>query len=505
MPDGHLVFLCRNGSGAIMSERHAIIDIGSNSVRLVVYGEPRRAPTVLTNEKVTARLGRNLGETGVLSDKAMKTALAALGRFATLLRLMGIDDVQTVATAAARDAANGREFLDAVAKLGLEPRLLSGEEEAIASAHGVMAAFPGAKGVVADLGGGSLELTELDGDKVRHGVTMPFGTLRLEAMRQAGPQKFAARVRKALQGAQWSEGAGLPMYLVGGSWRALARYAMAKLDWPLDDPHGWELDTETAIEICRTVVSGKLRTDVPRLSAARLASLPDAAALLGLLAREIKPSSLVFSAWGLREGLLYRRLDPAVRAQDPLLAAVSAFVETLDVSASSASMVAGWTAQVCSELDASKERLRLAATMLALAAQRIEPNLRMEEAMGWALRKRWIGVDDRERAILAMAAIANSGRTQTPPEFLRLASAADLHEAVTWGLATRLCRKFSACITGTLADSELRLRDGRLELAIAPALAPLYTEALDKNLRLLAAWLEIEQAVVPMMQGAEAD
>jgi exopolyphosphatase/guanosine-5'-triphosphate,3'-diphosphate pyrophosphatase len=489
------VYLINRMAGTAVNERHAIIDIGSNSVRLVVYGGPPRAPSVLLNEKVTARLGKNVGEEGRLSEKAMKAALAALARYAALLRLMEISDVETVATAAVRDASNGGDFLEAVGGLGLDPRLLSGEEEAITSAHGVMAAFPGARGVVADLGGGSLELTELDGETCRHGITLPFGTLRLEALRAAGAQKFSARVHKALRSAEWSEGVGLPLYLVGGAWRALARYAMAKLDWPLDDPHGWELDTATAIKLCRSLVSGKLAIPVPRLSASRLASMPDAAALLAVLAREIRPASLVFSSWGVREGLLFRRLSPVVRAQDPLLAGVAAFAETLDVTPAAATMVAGWTADACAAGANGNERLRLAATMLALAAQRIEPNLRTEQAMDWALRKRWIGIDDRERAILAMAEMANSGRTAVPSEFLRLASMAELHDAVTWGLAIRLCRKFSGCIARSLSGSTLRLLDDSLVLSVQEPLRPLYTEAVEKDLRLLATWLEVEPAV----------
>ncbi|MDR2857577.1 MAG: exopolyphosphatase [Novosphingobium sp.] len=497
-------------AGRAAAGRHAIIDIGSNSVRLVVYGAPARAPSVLLNEKVTPRLGRNVGETGLLSDKAMKTALAALGRYAVLLRLMGIDDVETVATAAVRDAANGGDFLDAVGELGLNPRLLSGEEEAITGAHGVMAAFPGAKGVVADLGGGSLELTELDGAHCRHGVSMPFGTLRLEALRAAGVRKFTARVHKALRAAEWSAGAGLPLYLVGGSWRALARYVMFRLGWPLDDPHGWELDTAAALKLLRGIGRGKLATDVPRLPAARLASLPDAAALLAVLAREIAPASLVFSSWGLREGLLFRRLSPAVRVQDPMLAGVAAFTATFDVTPSAAAMVADWTADACGARDggtgdsAARERLRLAATMLALAAQRIEPNLRTEQAMDWALRKRWIGIGDRERAILAMAAMANSGRTRIPPEFLTLASGAELRDAVSWGLAIRLCRKFSGCVARSLSGSSLSRRAGRLVLTVQPALQPLHTEAVDRDLRLLAGWLAAEPAVEPGEVPAEA-
>ena len=154
-----------------LTPARAIIDIGSNTVRLVIYGGPPRAPTVLHNEKVSAKLGRELAESGYLPEKAVKAALAALARYRALLDLMAVRQIDVVATAAVRDAADGAAFLDAVRTLGFAPRLLSGEEEAIASAMGVIGAFPGASGIVADLGGGSLELIDIDGDSCRHGVS----------------------------------------------------------------------------------------------------------------------------------------------------------------------------------------------------------------------------------------------------------------------------------------------------------------------------------------------
>jgi hypothetical protein len=176
------------------SEKRAIIDIGSNTVRMVVYNGPPRAPVVILNEKVNARLGRDLGKTGAINDKSMKTALVALARFSGLLRLLDVKDVECVATAAARDASNGKIFLDAVRQFGLSPRLLSGEEEARASATGVIAAFPGAHGVAADLGGGSLELVEIAEGRSTGGITLPFGTLLLPDLRAAGESRFSETV-----------------------------------------------------------------------------------------------------------------------------------------------------------------------------------------------------------------------------------------------------------------------------------------------------------------------
>lgn len=484
-----------------MSDKHAIIDIGSNTVRLVVYDGPSRAPAVLLNEKVTAKLGKDVARDGLLSEKASGVALSALARYAALLKLMSVRDIEVVATAAARDARNGPEFLNAVRCIGLKPRLLTGEEEALTSAMGVLAAFPGARGIAGDLGGGSLELTELKGDHAEHGISLPYGTLRLPALRAQGAARFTREVRTSLREAEWSSGRGVPFYLVGGSWRAFARYAMHKLDWPLDDPHGYELSPEDALAICLLVARGKLDTDLPRIAASRLASLPDAAALLGALVDEIGPEKLVFSSWGLREGLLYRKLDRTTRAQDPLLASVAGFADSFGISADHATMIAGWTAAISPDCDGRDEALRLAATMLAQAAMQIEPNLRAETAMSWALRKRWIGIDARGRAMLAAAILANTGIIDLPDELHRLATAADLRAAIGWGLAIRLCRKLTGCTAQAISNSALRPDDGHLIVVVREPMHALYSNTIGKDHRLLADWLELEPSVELLPQS----
>jgi exopolyphosphatase / guanosine-5'-triphosphate,3'-diphosphate pyrophosphatase len=472
-----------------MSDPRAIIDIGSNTVRMVIYGAPPRAPAVLFNEKVTARLGKGVAENGQLSAKSMATALAALRRFAAMLRLKGVADWQCVATAAMRDATNGGAFLEQVAALGLEPRLLSGEEEALASARGVIAAFPGAAGVVGDLGGGSLELVDIDGKTCSHGSSMPLGTLQLTRLRAEGGAKFSRNVHKILALDDWAGEHNLPLYLVGGSWRALARYAMYLENWPLDDPHGYEIAPERALTLVRSIGSGKPIGEVPGLSRSRLAALPDAAALLGVLVREIRPSRLVFSSWGLREGLLNGRLSPAAQAQDPLLAGVASFCEKLGDSPSTASMVAGWTVLANPEGGSSAERLRLAATMLALASMQVEPNLRAELAFDWAMRKRWTGIDARGRALLAMTVLANTGRTTIPDSLIRLAALDELREAAAWGLAIRLCRRFSGCSPHSLSGSALDIEHGALVLSVRKPLDALLSDIVERDLASLASWL----------------
>lgn len=476
-----------------MIDQRAIIDIGSNTVRMVIYGGPPRAPVILFNEKVTARLGRGVAETGLLSGKSKAAALAALGRYAALIELHGVRSVETVATAAVRDAANGAKFLEAVAALGLNPRLLSGEEEAVTSAMGVIGAFPGARGVVADLGGGSLELVHVDGQECEHGTSLPLGALRLPQLRAGGSVTFGQRIRKVVKSAKWTCPPGETLYLVGGSHRAIARFAMQALTWPLDDPHGFELSPEDALRICRMVMRAKVPALVPGLAPSRQVGLSDTAALLAVLLKQIRPSRLVFSSWGLREGLLHSALAAPARAQDPLLAGVSTFAETLGVSAADAAMVAGWTAAALPADGAHRESLRLAATMLALGAQRLEPNLRAQHAAEWALRKRWIGVDSEGRAVMAACILANAGRNAISPVGLeRLASPESLREAQAWGLAIRLCRRFSGISAQALANSALTVDGARLVLSVQPGFGALYTDPIEKDLRALAEKLGLQ-------------
>lgn len=468
-----------------MSDRRAIIDIGSNTVRLVVYNGPPRAPVTLHNEKVNARLGRDLGKTGAIPDKALRLALTALERYAALLHLLDVAHVNCVATAAARDASNGPQFIASVRALGLSPRVLTGEEEARASATGVLAAFPGAKGVAADIGGGSLELVEIDGGIRPGGVTLPFGTLRLPDLRARGAVPFGAAVRAGLKKAGWNKGEGLPLYIVGGSWRALALQAMRDLDWPVDDPHGFELPAETALRLARRYAKGRPPHPDPRISSSRLASLPDAAALMAQMILRLRPSHLVFSSWGLREGLLHAALPQHVQDEDPLLAGVAAFADPAFVSLDRARAIAQWTAPACAD-KRQDGSMRIAATLLAMSAMRNEPNMRTEEAMTWALRKRWIGLDMHGRAMLAMTVFANSGQTQAPDAFLRLATQEDLDRAIVWGLAVRLCRRLTTGNPAAMAQCQLERRGTALVLTLADGMRPLYSASLAKDLKALS-------------------
>lgn len=475
----------------------AVIDIGSNTVRLVVYSGSRRVPEVWLNERVTARLGRDLAETGAMPEKAVDYALSALARYAAIIEDLEIEDVQTVATAAVRDASNGPEFLRRTAELGLKPQLLSGEEEARGSAFGVIGAFPGALGTVADLGGGSLELVMIENGDCHDGVSLPLGTLRLPALCAKGSETFRKTVKKEMARAGWAAAHPGPLYMVGGTWRALAVFTMRERDHPLTDPHAFSLTVEETDQVAKRVArmeADKLAA-IPGIASARAAGLPNAAAMLRTMLAELQPDGVVFSSWGLREGLLFQRLPAEVRQQDPLIAAVSRFAGPRGGSPTLAAMIAAWTADVANGDGNGGERLRLAATMLAMAAAHVEPNLRARHAYEWAMDKRWVGLDPEGRARLAAALLAAGGKIAPPQELERLASWDSLREAVGWGLAFRLCRRIGAGSRVSLLTSELCRKGDRLVLWFDPSRAQLASDQIMGDLKALAQWLGLEPAL----------
>ncbi len=492
----------RDGALGGASAERAIIDIGSNTVRLVVYGGTMRAPTVLLNEKVTAKLGREIAATGRLADEAMALALRGLKRFTLLLADLGIKDIETVATAAVRDAVNGPEFVESLRAIGLNPRVISGEEEALLSAHGVIGAFPDARGIVADLGGGSLELVRVADGQTDSASTLPLGTLRLPEYRKGGRGEMRKNLDKAIRKGGWDlsatpEAANGALYLVGGTWRAMAVYAMAARGYPLSDPHGFVIETPVALELATGLALSETDTlkGRDRISSMRAEKLPDAAVLLQALLTRLAPDRVVFSSWGLREGLLYDRLPAHTRSQDPLLAGVAVFANQRGSAPTLATRMAAWTLDAAPAREHGSERLRLAATMLALAGMQIEPNIRLPQAINWALHKRWVGIDGKGRAMLAAAIAANGNQMSLPSEVRTLAGEDALEEAVRWGLALRLARRLGAQSARSLEVSRLVIEDGALVLRLATSHAALFGQPTEKDMKLLAGRLGLSWRV----------
>jgi len=469
--------------------RAGIIDIGSNSIRLVVYDGPARIPSILFNEKVMAGLGRGLVRDGALDAESIDRAMSALSRFQRLARQIGVLDLRTVATAAVREARNGSAFLDRLRAQGLQVELLSGDQEAEMAGYGVLAGIPDAAGLVGDLGGGSLELIELGNGAVGRRASFPLGVLRIAAIRAKNARSLDKAVCDLLDKAGWTGGRGEPFYLVGGSWRALARLDMHLTDYPLPMIHHYRMPAESAQRLVRVLahLDKKRLREVPGLSAARAASLMDAAMLLAVLVRRLGSAGLVVSAYGLREGLLHQSLPPAIRAQDPLISAAreegvrqGRFPEHGDV-------LDRWIAPLFAGESVADARLRHAACLLADIGWRAHPDFRPDRGLETALHGNWVGIDARGRAMTAHALYASFGGAGVVPIVGKLAPAEDLARAERWGLAIRLGQRLSGGVAEALEASALSIDRDALTLRLTPEDMPLYGESVERRHKTLAA------------------
>ena len=482
--------------------RTAIIDIGSNSIRLVVYQGPARLPAILFNEKVLAGLGRSLAAAGTIDDVAMALARTALARFAWLAREMEVTDLRTVATAAVRDADNGAALIAIARDAGLRVEILSGEEEAEAAGLGVVSGIPDADGIVGDLGGGSLELVRVSGGRLGPRVSFPLGVLRLPALREK--RVLDRRVAQLLAEAGWDgagrddAGRGLPLYLVGGSWRGLARLDMDATRYPLPVIHQYPMSAATIARLRRTlshVDKARLKA-VPGLSSGRIPTLGDAAALLGVLLNHLKSSGTVVSAFGLREGLLFGALDAETRAADPLLVATRDEGRRSGRFPEHGDLLDRWIAPLFDGDRPQDARLRAAACQLADVGWRANPEFRAERGVEIALHGNWVGVDGRGRALMAQALWTSLGGAQTSPAPLpALAGEPALRRAMQWGLAMRLGQRLSGGMAAPLQRTRLEVRDGQVRLWCEAGDAGLYGEAVEKRHRALAAALGLVAAV----------
>lgn len=480
------------------AHRTAIIDIGSNSIRLVVYDGAARLPATLFNEKVMAGLGRSLTETGAIDESALTMATTALARFASLAREMEADSIRTVATAAVREASNGGQLIAIAQSLGLEVELLSGEAEALAAGYGVLSGIPDADGIVGDLGGGSLELVRVVAGTVTDRVSFPLGVLRIGAIREKGKGTLDRTVAKLLDEAGWTgRGAGLPFYLVGGSWRALARLDMHLTGYPLPVIHEYAMPAATVTRLQRTIQQlgkGKIRA-VPNLSSGRIATMEDAAALLGVLIKHLGSRETVASAFGLREGLLYGDLTIEQRQEDPLIVAARDEAQRSGRFPEHGDLLDTWIAPLFDD-DADLARLRHAACLLADVGWRANPEFRAERGLEIALHGNWVGIDARGRALLAQALFTSlGGGFESPPPIGQLASLDDLEHAKLWGLAMRLGQRLSGGVAGPLRRSSLGATGEELVLTLEDEDAALYGEAVEKRHRALAGALGLTAAV----------
>jgi exopolyphosphatase / guanosine-5'-triphosphate,3'-diphosphate pyrophosphatase len=460
----------------------AVVDIGSNSIRLVLYRVEGRSIWPIYNEKVLAGLGRDLARTGKLSVEGVKAALPALRRFRAVLDSTQPGSIITVATAAVREAKDGPDFVKQVKKqAGFEVRVLSGEEEARYSALGVLAGIPGAEGVAGDLGGFSLELIRLQAGSLGKGITLPLGPFALRGPDGFDPESTAKEAGKRLVPAK---GFGSDtFYAVGGAWRNLALIHMQMTGYPLKIVHEYQMSGEEAMRTARFIArqSKSSLERIQGLSKKRLDSIPYAAAVLCALVEKLQLKRIIICAWGVREGLLFDAMPVAVRRLDPMVEGFAALGGRFDQAETLGGALTDWIGPVMTALpplfeQGRDDQLGAAACRLADFGSRFHPDHRAELVFHQVLRAPVAGIAHAERSFLAVAAYArHTASTDLPePETLhQLLTPERLHRARALGAAIRLGCDISGRSPPLLAKSKIGLKDGALVLEAVKAGADL--------------------------------
>ncbi|MBC7279947.1 Ppx/GppA phosphatase family protein [Hoeflea sp.] len=389
----------------------SVIDIGSNSVRLVIYEGLNRSPSVLFNEKVLCGLGKGLVATGRMDETGIARALAALVRFRALSEQARASEMHVLATAAAREAENGASFIaDAEAILGCRIRLLTGEEEARFSALGIIAGYFQPDGIAGDLGGGSLELVDVKGTGHSGGQTLPLGGLRLAEMSGNSISRARSIARRSLKKSPVLQGgAGRTFYAVGGTWRNIAKLHMEISNYPLHMMQAYEIDAEPAIEFLGEVSAMKQSriSAIKAISRNRRGLLPYGAVALQETLIAMKAARVSFSALGVREGYLFSLLGRAEAARDPLLTAANELAILRARSPEHARELAAWTGRMFPVFGVNESeeesRYRQAACLLADISWRAHPDYRGLQALNIIAHSTFTGISHAGRAYIALA------------------------------------------------------------------------------------------------------
>ncbi|MBI1779083.1 MAG: Ppx/GppA family phosphatase [Proteobacteria bacterium] len=498
----------RRGGKGRKHGRVAVLDIGSNSIRLVVYDRECRTPVPIFNEKVLCGLGRGLAETGRLSAAAMASARENLVRFVAIARAMGVRRMDALATAAVRDAANGREFVSDIERRSqIKVRVISGEEEARLSALGVLSAIPDADGVMGDLGGASLELVDLGHGRTRDQVTLPLGPLRLVDL-AGNSRKRAHRLVDAYLGRlRWlNDLDGREFYAVGGAWRSLARVHMAHCEYPLRVIHHYAIERREAETFLRSMprLAKSGWRDIPGVSR-RLESLEWAGLVLERVLALGKPVRVVFSAYGLREGCLFDQLKSAERRIDPLISACLDLARSQSRFPPHAEGFLAWMGPILPENWLVPRRLVHAACLLSDIGWQDHPDYRPEHAFLRVLRLPVVGIDHPGRAFLALAIGARYAGRLGPSAVdgvTGMIDGARMRQALIVGLALRLANTLSGGVSDLLAGASLRAGDGQLTLRLSERMSALVGDVTRRRLDALAQALQLRPRISTMRAEA---
>ena len=481
--------------------RIGVVDVGSNSVRMVVFDGAARSPAYFYNEKIMCALGAGVSETGNLNPKGRDRALAAMIRFKHLADGMGLSELTVVATAAVRDAQDGPAFCaDVLLHTGLRIWVIDGKEEARLSAQGVLLGWPGAYGLICDIGGSSMELAEISEGRVGKRVTSNLGPLKLQGL-SGGHKGRKAHIKETVASLVEQMGAQRDrLFLVGGSWRAIARIDMHRRGYPLHVLHEYRMTPAHVSRTARYIAE----TDIEELrnacgiSSARMILVPLAAMVLRQLVKAFKPTDIAISSYGIREGLLYEQMPQRLRDRDPLIEA-SRFAENKDARMPGfGKSLYDFVLPLFKSAPETRKRLVKAACLLHDVSWRAHPDYRAEVCFDNATRANLGGLNHHERIFLGLALLHRYSNTREGTRFEELYTLVDEKtqlEAEVLGKAMRFGAMLWMEKGAERATFKWYPKKRILELRMTSDAMPLFGEVAEARLKSLASSLRAELVV----------
>ncbi|MGB1234646.1 MAG: Ppx/GppA family phosphatase [Planktomarina sp.] len=481
--------------------RVGVIDVGSNSVRFVVFDGAARSPAYFFNEKIMCGLGEGLRDTGLLNPEGRARALAAMHRFAALRDAMDVKHLTTVATAAVRDAKDGPDFVAQVHKeTGIKMWVVNGKEEARLSAQGVLLGWPGYFGLVCDIGGSSMELAEISDGRVGKRITSALGP-QILATFDDDPKALKQHIKQTVSdlsdylGPQSNR-----LFLVGGSWRAFAKVDMHRRGYPLNVLHEYRMaagDIEaTAGLIANTDDLEDLR-DICGVSSTRMGLLPLAVPVLQAVVQRFEPVDIAVSSYGIREGMLYEQMPNKLRDRDPLIEACR-YAEKKDARQPGfGRRLYKFVVPLFADADDTLIRMVKAACLLHDVNWRAHPDYRAEVCFDTATRANLGGLRHSERIFLGTALMyryRNSPEGSRFDQVENLATEQDQHRAEILGKAMRL----GAMLWDNDTDQPAQIawvRGESLTLNLYQDARALNGEVVAARLASLASTLGVEHAI----------
>ncbi|MCA8880185.1 MAG: Ppx/GppA family phosphatase [Rhodobacteraceae bacterium] len=488
--------------------RVGVVDVGSNSVRLVIFDGAARSPAYFYNEKVMCALGEGMSETGRLNPTGKRRALDALRRFQTLAAGMEIGPLTAVATAAVREAADGPAFREEIAReTGLHLYVIDGAEEARLSAQGVLLGWPRAQGLVCDIGGSSMEMATVADGEIGPRATSALGPLKLRDM-NGGKKALRAHIDAEIARLKGDLGETPErLFLVGGSWRAIARLDMTRRDYPLKVLHEYQMrpaDLRKTLKWIESADPEAIRL-ASGVSPQRMGLVPLAVEVLEGVMRVIRPREVFISSYGLREGLLYEQMPQALRERDPLIEACR-FAETKDARVPGfGSVLYRFIRPLYSRAAESRLRLVRAACHLHDVSWRSHPDYRAEVCFDYATRGNFGGLSHGDRVFLALALLHRYKNSRADPRVERLVGLIepeDVRQAEILGKAMRFGAMFTTQKSEEMGTLRWHPQKKKLFLAVGPRAKALLGEVAEARFGALGRALGAETGIVETRHAA---